>query len=249
MRTRRKHDWEGITDNARLPAGISVCLLAACFMARQATAADDYQRVNFKSEHVSSEARHVADWVVHAGDNIAGDNRAGGNPVDGKLRLPFLIVDKADAKVFVFDAQGRLLGAAPALLGLAVGDTSVAGIGDRKLSSIPPAQRTTPAGRFVAFMGMATRKEDVLWVDYDGAVAIHRVVNNIKDRRLQRLATPTPLDNRISFGCINVPVKFFENVLRATFRGTRGIAYVLPETRPAREVFASYDVEEYVGRQ
>jgi hypothetical protein len=28
------------------------------------------------------------------------------------------------------------------------------------------------------------------------------------------------------------------------FSGTDGIVYVLPETRPARKVFGSYDVEE-----
>ena len=36
------------------------------------------------------------------------------------------------------DADGRLRGAAPALLGLARGDDTIPGIGDRKLSDIPP---------------------------------------------------------------------------------------------------------------
>jgi hypothetical protein len=70
-----------------------------------------------------------------------------------------------------------------------------------------------------------------------------------EERRAQRLATPTPLDNRISYGCINVPAKFFENVVRPVFSGTNGIVYVLPETRSAREVFASYDVEEHARLQ
>jgi hypothetical protein len=192
--------------------------------------------VNFERELASREARHVADWVVHAGDNHAGDNRS----------LPFVIVDKTDAKVFVFDAQGQLRGAAAALLGEARGDHAVPGIGDRALSSIRPEEKTTPAGRFVASLGESTRGEDVLWVDYDGAVSMHRVVtSNAKERRLQRLATSTPLDNRISYGCINVPAKFYENVVSPAFTGTNGIVYVLPETRLAREVFASYDVGEH----
>jgi hypothetical protein len=58
------------------------------------------------------------------------------------------------------------------------------------------------------------------------------------------LATPTPLDNRISLGCIVVPVKFFENVVRPAFAGTKGIVYVLPKTKSASEIFASYDVDE-----
>ena len=156
-----------------------------------------------------------------------------------------MILDKADARIYLFDAQGKLQAAAPALLGLGKGDTSFAGIGDRKLSSIRPVDRTTPAGRFVGFLGHAfvtnpKRAEDVLWVDYKGGVSIHRVVKTAN--RLQRMATPSPLDNRISFGCINVPVKFFEDAVRPAFKETRGIVYVLPETKPAREVFSSYDV-------
>jgi hypothetical protein len=92
---------------------------------------------------------------------------------------------------------------------------------------------------------MNARGQDILWVDYDGAVSMHRVITTKpKERRAQRLATATPLDNRISYGCINVPAKFYENVVRPAFTGTDGIVYVLPDTRSAREVFASYDVAE-----
>jgi hypothetical protein len=134
------------------------------------------------------------------------------------------------------------------LLGAARGDDTVPGIGDRAYSAMPPETRTTPAGRFVAALGSNTRGEDVVWVDYEAAVDIHRVVTtNPKERRLERLATPTPLDNRISYGCINVPKRFYENVVRPAFRRTHGIVYVLPEARTAREVFGSYDVEERSG--
>jgi hypothetical protein len=172
----------------------------------------------------------VADWVVDSGDNKG---------------LPFVIVDKKDAKVFVFHIDGRLRGAAPALLGLAVGDEAVPGIGDRAMSTIRPEERTTPAGRFVASMGRNYYGKDIIWVDYDGAVSMHRVVTNKPaERRLERLATPTPNDNRISYGCINVPVKFYNTVVKPTFTGTRGVVYVLPEVRSKKEIFASYyDVE------
>lgn len=193
----------------------------------QPVAAHRPKRANFERERASRDARHVADWVVDSGDNRS---------------LPFVIVDKTDAKVFVFDASGRLSGATPALLGLARGDDSFPGIGERALSSISPGERTTPAGRFVAALGHNLR-EDILWVDYDAAISLHRVLaTKPEERRLQRLATPTPLDNRISYGCINVPAKFYENIVRPAFTGTNGIVYVLPETRSPREVFGSYDV-------
>ena len=222
-------------------------LLAAGVFPLPAGAADDAalaaqhpKRADFEGERATHQARHVADWVVHAGDNHAGDNRS----------LPFVIVDKKDARVFVFDAHGRLQGAAPALLGQASGDDSVPGIGERELASIRPEEKTTPAGRFVAALGGNMRGEDVLWVDYEGAVSMHRVLTtNVKERRLQRLATPTPLDNRISYGCINIPVSFYENVVRPAFSGTNGIVYVLPEIRSTREVFASYEVGEHARLQ
>jgi len=88
------------------------------------------KRANFEREHKSQDARRVADWVIDSGDNHG---------------LPFVIIDKVDAKVFVFYADGRLRGAAPALLGLARGDDSTPGIGNRKMSSMRP--RSAPHRR------------------------------------------------------------------------------------------------------
>jgi len=188
------------------------------------------RRANFEHESASPEVRQVADWVVDSDDNRS---------------LPFVILDKKDAKVFVFHADGRLRNAAPALIGLAVGDDAVPGIGQRKLSSILPEERTTPAGRFVAALDRNLHGKEILWVDYDGAVSLHPVITtHPEEYRAQRLATPTPLDNRISYGCINVPADFFNNVIHPAFARSNGIVYVLPETRSLRKVFAWYDVDE-----
>jgi hypothetical protein len=82
-------------------------------------------------------------------------------------------------------------------------------------------------------------------VDYKNAVSLHRVItDNPREQRLERLATPTPLDNRISYGCINVPADFYDRFVKPAFTGTNGIVYVLPENRPIGEIFKSYyDVE------
>lgn len=187
------------------------------------------RHANFEQESASRDARSVADWVVDSGDSRG---------------MPFAIVDKKDARVFVFDADGRLRGAAPALLGLAVGDDAVPGIGERALSTIRPEERTTPAGRFVAALDRNLHGKEILWVDYDGAISMHPVVTaKPAERRLQRLTSATPLDNRISYGCINVPAKFFDTIVHPAFSGTNGVVYVLPETRSAQETFASYDVD------
>lgn len=183
-------------------------------------------RVNFDGFSRSRNAQYVADWVVDSGDNRG---------------MPFIIVDKTDARVFVFGADGRLRGAARALLGMARGDNSFPGAGNLKLSQMRPEEKTTPAGRFVASMGYNLHGKDVLWVDYDNGISLHRVLTDKpEERRLQRLATATPLDKRISHGCINVPAKFFDSVVKPAFTGTSGIVYVLPETYSIRQIFASY---------
>lgn len=184
------------------------------------------KHANFYRAPASADAIRVADWVVDSGDNHG---------------MPFVIVDKKDTKVFVFHGDGSLRGAAAALLGLAPGDESVAGIGERALSGIRPEERTTPAGRFVASLDRNSRGKGILWVDYDSAVSLHPVLtSNPVERRVERLSTPTPLDNRISYGCINVPAKFYSNVVNPAFTGTSGIVYVLPEIRTTREVFPAY---------
>ncbi|MCU7376185.1 hypothetical protein PEC18_36720 [Paucibacter sp. O1-1] len=154
-------------------------------------------------------------------------------------------MDKALARVHVFHADGRLHGATPALLGLAVGDDSVPGIGDRPLASILPHERTTPAGRFVANLDRNLQGKETLWVDYDTAVSLHPVVTgSATERRAERLASASPLDNRISYGCINVSANFFRTVVMVAFKNSNGIAYVLPETRSPQTVFGSFDVDD-----
>jgi hypothetical protein len=170
----------------------------------------------------------MAEWVIASGDN-------GG--------LPFVIIDKVAAKVFVFGADGQLVGKAPALVGYARGDNSTPGVGDREMSAIPLNERTTPAGRFVASFSSAKGKHPVLWVDYATAIALHPVVTaNPKERRLQRLQSRTPRDNHITHGCINVSASFYEKVVQPTFTGTSGIVYILPEKEPLDEVFPAFGV-------
>ncbi|MDB5992085.1 MAG: hypothetical protein JWQ10_3488 [Herbaspirillum sp.] len=182
--------------------------------------------VSFGLEKASQDARNLADWITASNDNYG---------------MPFVIVDKKQAKVFVFHPDGQLRGASSVLLGLGRGDASVPGIGERKLSSIRPDERTTPAGRFVAALARDLRGAEILWVDYDSAIAMHPVVTtNAKERRTQRLASASLLDKRITYGCINVPAYFYKNVVSPTFKGTSGIVYVLPESRSMQQVFISY---------
>lgn len=184
---------------------------------------------DFAGDIPSQDVRHVANWSFFTGDN------------QGKS---VVILDKRAAKVYAFDPQGKLVATTPALLGAAIGDDSAPGIGDKPLSAVRPEEKTTPAGRFVAEIGVNTHGEDIVWIDYDAAVSMHRVRNVKNENRLHRLLSKTIADNRISFGCVNLPVKFFENVLSPTVKKTGAIIYVLPETRTPDQVFASWDVTD-----
>lgn len=153
--------------------------------------------------------------------------------------LPFLVIDKVQARVWIFTAEGRVLGQTAALLGLAIGDDSVPGIGKRRLATIRPGERTTPAGRFLSSLGPNLQGQAVLWVDYDSAISLHRAIVGLpQERRAQRLASATPSDNRITYGCINVPAAFFQTLVVPALGARGGIVYVLPETRPASQVFS-----------
>lgn len=167
--------------------------------------------------------QQITAWVLETADNRA---------------LPFLIVDKVAARVFAFSPEGQLLGTAPVLLGLASGDISPPGIGDRPLYAISPAERITPAGRYEASLGENLGGKGILWIDYASSLSLHPVVTTrAVERRLQRLQSDTAADNRISYGCVNVPDAFFRDVVQPTFSGTVGIVYILPDTRSLTEVF------------
>ena len=178
---------------------------------------------DFAAQEASVEVRQMADWVMDRNDHQG---------------MPFVIVDKVQARVFVFQPDGKLSGATPALMGSAQGDDSVSGIGEREMSAILPHERTTPAGRFVSVPGINSVGEDIVWVDYNAAVSMHRVrAKEPKEQRLQRLASATPDDNRISYGCINLPADFYDSVLKPALGTRQGVVYVLPETRPLQSVF------------
>ena len=201
----------------------------------QAAAPHIFRSADFAARPASADARLIADWVADSGDSQG---------------LPYVILDKRDARLYVFDARGRLIDSSPVLLGAAPGDDSVAGIGSRPMSKVRQEEKTTPAGRFVAEAGRNASGEEVVWVDYGAAVSMHRVrLVDPKERRLERLASPDPAERRISYGCINVPVAFFESVVWPLLSTTRAVAYVLPETRGVGEVFAgAYDQEMKAAR-
>lgn len=176
-------------------------------------------------QEISQTLVDLAGWVVASKDNHG---------------YPFAVIDKAAAQVLVFGGDGRLRGAAPGLFGSAVGDHTAPGIAGLALREIPGRDRTTPAGRFIGGYGPSIDAGRVLWVDYESAVSIHpTAIGTPAERRAERLASPTPEDNRVTHGCINVEPGFYEQVVRATFeRG--GIFYILPDKDSIADIFPDF---------
>jgi hypothetical protein len=180
------------------------------------------------NQAVSDAVIDVAAWVIASGDN---------------RDLPFAVVDKDAAQLLVFGADGKLRGLAPALIGSAVGDDSAPGVAERELKDIPAADRTTPAGRYLAGYGPAVGGKKVLWVDYATAISIHALPAtraSKKEKRKERLASPTPQDNRITHGCINVSAAFYTKIVSPIFK-EGGVFYVLPDSAPLQTAFPGFE--------
>ena len=202
--------------NHRLPLA-ALGLLLACGAASAETKAPDA----FAS--ASPEAKRVAEWIAGSRDN---DN------------LPYLVIDKANARVFAFDAAGKLRGNAPVLLGMARGDRLLTS-NETAVDDIPEDERITPAGRYLSRLALDSHGKELLVIDYAASISLHPVVTNKpEERRVERLKTATVQDNRISHGCINVPAAFYTTVVSPSFTHTKGVVYILPETEPASALFS-----------
>lgn len=167
-----------------------------------------------------AEVLETVQWVAASKDNAG---------------LPFVVVDKVNARVYAFTPHAQLKATAPVLLGAGTGDKVLASP-DAPMSAIPPAKRITPAGRYPSRLVTDNHGKTVLLVDGPNLITMHVVVKGTPaQRRAERLASVTSDDNRVSFGCINVPPAFFKTILDPDFRPAKGIVYILPEkTTPAQ---------------
>jgi len=184
--------------------------------------------VDVALQSASAEVKRVARWVIDSKDN-------GG--------MPFLLVDKVNARVFAFDPAGHLQGTALVLLGMSRGDRLLAP-NSATMSHMPPQVRITPAGRFVSHLGIDSHGKELLVLDYGASISLHPVIKGTPaEHRAERLASPSPLDHRISFGCINVPPDFYTTFVHPAFEKTQGIVYVLPEMGAASALFGFHPVD------
>jgi lipoprotein-anchoring transpeptidase ErfK/SrfK len=185
---------------------------------------------DFGKEEAAEEVVHVANWVSHTRN---------------AKKKAFVVIDKKNARMYVFDPVGKLKSSTPVLLGKAVGDHVAPGVGNKPISQLKEDEKTTPAGRFLAQPGKNNHGEDIIWIDYNSAVSMHRLRKvSAEERRAERMATPDISDNRISNGCVNVPHAFYNGILKPTVTRHGAYVYVLPETKTPQQLFGSFDVKD-----
>jgi hypothetical protein len=159
-------------------------------------------------ERASPDVRHVAQWAIDSGDHAG---------------LPFVIIDKERARLFAFDAMGRLRASTPVLLGAVRGDA--------------PEVPATPAGRFVTDTWQSALNDTIVWVNGNVELSLHALPSRAAPgRALQRLASDRVEDKRISDGSLHVAGDFYQHFL-APLRGQSSVAYVLPEMQLAQAMF------------
>ncbi len=200
---------------ARLATGPVTCL-AACLSAFLSAFISLLPSASAASPPVTAAGAALASRVLASADSAG---------------RPFAIVDKQAATLMLFHADGSLAGSSPALLGRDVGDHSVPGVGGRtQTGTLRPGDATTPAGRFQSQPGRNLQGEDIVWLDYEAAFAIHRVRPGAAQAvRLRRLADSNAKGKRVSAGCVVVPVAFYERVVRPLLGRGHGVVYVLPD--------------------
>lgn len=182
----------------------------------------------------SAELQRMAQWVAASRDNAG---------------MPYLLIDKVNARVYAFDGNGKLRSSAPALLGMARGDILRAS-NDTPVDDIAPEDRVTPAGRFVSRLAHDSHGKELLVIDYAASLSLHPIIKGTpEERRAERMRSATAQDNRISHGCINVPVDFYSNVVSPAFANTRGVVYILPETQAGSAMLGAPPLNLALGNQ
>ncbi len=186
--------------------------------------ADAKEKESKPLESASEEVRKTVKWIKKRKDN---------------MKLPYAIIDKKNAHIYIFDPKSKILDSGPVLLGIAKADKIDPKTLNAPLSAIGKNDRVTPSGRYRSIIGKDHKGKEVLWVDTKYAIALHKVANVPGQKRIVRLNSATSEDNRITWGCINVSVPLFKKVISPLFKPKTGMVYILPEAAPVEQLLAS----------
>lgn len=167
-------------------------------------------------------------------------------PVAKKSGKGFIVADKPNGMLHFFNADGSVLVQDTALYGKDTGD-------ELGRSSLLGGPKITPAGQFGLFVdeaeyagGKSLNLRETLDAEDGSYVAVHAAyLGDAKERRGERLKSPSAEDNKISYGCVNTAHDtFLDKVLPNIENFNGGMIFVLPDaTEKTAEMFPA-QVEE-----
>lgn len=183
---------------------------------------------------ISDSAKSVATHTLNTGNGKA-----------------FLVVDKPNAMLYAFSADGALLNKTPVLTGKSIADVAPESATGKNLDNYTDAEKVTPAGKFTGKFTYSADYGSIIALDEtnDGSslIAVHRTyLGTPSENRAGRLASPTTADNRISYGCVNVPSAFYDSVIAPNYVGESQVI-VMPDKSDAKKFFgvAESKIETY----
>ena len=157
-------------------------------------------------------------------------------PVAMKSGKWFIIADKPNGMLHIFKEDGSHALSDAALYGKDKGDVLDA------ISSLEGGPKITPAGKFTMkeVPGKYAGKVSLMLMesqDYTGYIAVHAAdTSNQSENRLDRLASTTTEDNRISYGCINTNHDTFINKIKPNIsKLDGGMMFILPDAQEKTE--------------
>lgn len=207
--------WNGIKNTVSTVALGTATWVGTNLGMSQEAMAQDFNYSN-PAEFESQVVRKIVDTNDHLGETFA-------------------VVNKQNGSLTIYDRNGNQIATTPALYGKKVGDTFNS-----------TSSGTTPSGKFGLSYANdpATKAYGGSVIDLTqngkyiqnkaGRYSIHRTYTAFpNERREARINSPTPADNKISLGCINVPPEFYDAHFENNQFGNMPL-YVLPETPTGR---------------
>jgi hypothetical protein len=166
-------------------------------------------------ERAAPEVQQVARWAVDTLDHAG---------------LPFVVIDKARARVFAFDAQGRFRASAPILFGP---------------ERAQRVARSAPAGRLVADGWRSAQDGAIVWVHDRTVLSLQGIPPDTAPESTSQIPMSSAgVYHAVSYESLHVAADFYRDHLSA-LRLQGSIAYVLPEGLPWQELFGIIRPEDW----
>lgn len=151
------------------------------------------------------------------------------------IKESYLMIDKPTATMYVIGENKNLIASFPILLGKTKGETPNMADAYSDVAS----NATTPAGKFK--LGKMADSQNVIKEDsilYKGRIisilgtndiALHSTYPGEFTKRTQALNTPTTIDNRMSWGCINISPNNFNKIIKPNFNKGNQWIFITPD--------------------